>query len=139
MSAALENCKICNRQVLENGQCLYCTTSEALNLRSLIPDHLLDAPSEEQALKIVEVTSGREFALDQARLRIGRDPRNQVVIDDLYVSRNHAFITYEDGKFWVEDLGSKNGTKLNGSHILDREVINRGDIVTVGHAEFRVE
>jgi hypothetical protein len=139
MSAALENCKICNRQVLENGQCMFCTTSEALNLRSLIPDHLLDAPSEEQALKIIEVTTGREFPLDQARLRIGRDPRNQVVIDDLYVSRNHAFITYEDGKFWVEDLGSKNGTKLNGSHILDREVINPGDIVTVGHAEFRVE
>jgi pSer/pThr/pTyr-binding forkhead associated (FHA) protein len=135
----LGNCKICNRQVLENGQCLYCTTSEALNLRSLVPDHLLEPPADENFLKIIEVETGREFPLDQARVRIGRDPRNQVVIDDLYVSRNHAFITFEDGKFWVEDLGSKNGTKLNGAHIVDREVLNSGDLLTVGHAEFRVE
>lgn len=139
METSLQNCIICNRQLLDDGNCLYCTTSDALNLRHLVPDHLLESPPPEKVRCLVQPTTGRKFTLDCPRLRIGRDPKSQIVLEDVYVSRHHAFITYEDGQFWIEDLGSKNGTQLNGAHILDREVINPGDVLSFGHAEFIVE
>src|SRR5687767_8851637 len=108
MSVDLKTCTICKRQVLDNGQCLYCTTNEALDLRELIPDHLLQPPPPEKFRKLIQSTSGESYNLDSPRLRIGRDVKCQIVMDDLYVSRHHAFITYEDGNFWIEDLGSKN-------------------------------
>jgi len=139
MSEDLDYCSVCHRQLLGSGQCLYCTTSEALELRQLTPDQLLPLPPAEAVLTLVELETGQRFELSAARTRIGRDRRHQVVLDDLYVSRHHAFITFEEGQYWVEDLGSKNGTKLNGSHILDREILRAGDMLTVGRTDFRVE
>ncbi len=137
MEAAL--CPKCKRQLLDDGQCLYCTTAEALDLREIIPVRELSAPPAEKVLTLVEMDSGRSFKLDAPRVRIGREPKCQICLDDVYVSKTHAFITYEDGQFWIEDLGSRNGTKLNGAHIVDREVLNIGDVVTVGRTDLRVE
>lgn len=140
MTQGLGLCEICHRQLLDNGQCLFCTTSEALDLRQLVPDAELKPPEPSQVITLVELTTGQRHPLEVPRVRIGRDPKNQIVInDDVYVSRHHAFITFEDGKWWLEDLGSKNGTLLNYAHILDRELIGPGDVVTIGRTEFRVE
>lgn len=48
---------------------------------------------------------------------IGRDPTCDIVVVDPYVSRFHAKILYRDGKWFIEDLGSKNGTYINGEDI----------------------
>ncbi len=90
-------------------------------------------------MTLVDLSSEERFHLNTARARIGRDPNNQIVVPDETTSRIHAFITYEYGRFWIEDLGSLNGTKLNGSHILDREHLTRGDVVSVGDKDFLVE
>lgn len=139
MAQGLDLCKICNRQVLDNGQCLYCTTNEALDLKGFAPDATLEPPPADKIITLVEISSGRTFRLDSARSRIGRDPKAHIVIDDVYTSRHHAFITYEEGQYWIEDLGSKNGSRLNGAHILEREVLTLGDTLTIGHTDFRVE
>lgn len=127
--------------MLDNGQCLFCTTSDALDLRELVPDSALTPPPPDKTITLVEMDGTmRSFALNTPRVRIGRDPHCQISLaDDVYVSRHHAFITFEDGNWWIEDLGSKNGTLVNRAHILDRELLNAGDVITIGHTQFRVE
>lgn len=138
MTQALGICALCNRQVLDNGQCLYCTTTEALEIDDLLTA-AVNVPPADKVVTLVQITNGRRFVLDAGRVRIGRDPKGFIVLDDPYVSRNHAFIIYEEDCYWVVDLGSKNGSKLNGAHILEREALNIGDTVTIGHTDFRVE
>lgn len=48
---------------------------------------------------------------------VGRDPTCDIVIVDPYVSRVHAKIFYRDGKWYVEDLGSRNGTYVKGEDV----------------------
>ncbi|MBW2732615.1 MAG: response regulator [Deltaproteobacteria bacterium] len=64
---------------------------------------------------------------------IGRDPDVSVSIDDSGISRHHARITqHEDGDFLLEDMGSHNGTSVNGLSITEHQ-LTFGDKVTVGH------
>ena len=69
-------------------------------------------------------------------MRIGRDSDNDIVlINDSFVSRFHAWITFEQGRFWVEDLGSTNGTLLNGEPLKRRELLACGDKIKIGESE----
>ncbi|HEY9870663.1 MAG TPA: FHA domain-containing protein [Candidatus Obscuribacterales bacterium] len=125
---------------MDNGRCLYCTTGEALGLRRIVPDRALRPPLDHEQIALVELNSGRFYRLVSPRTRIGRDPRNQIVVEnDVFVSRLHAFITFEEGTYWVEDTGSTNGTKLNGSYILEREPLASGDMLTIGQSDFLVQ
>ena len=47
----------------------------------------------------------------------------------------HAWITFEESDFWLEDLGSTNGTLLNGHPVVKRQILSAGDKVRVGHTE----
>jgi predicted component of type VI protein secretion system len=69
---------------------------------------------------------------------IGRAPESDVVLDVRSVSRAHARIFYEGGHYWIKDLGSANGTTVNGKKITlqmlaDRDKIGFGDLETVFH------
>ncbi|MET9436492.1 FHA domain-containing protein [Streptomyces sp. NPDC006551] len=69
-------------------------------------------------------------------VRIGRAPDNDLVVDDLVVSRRHAELrAHPDGTFWIHDVGSHNGTFLNGAPVVDARV-TPDDIVGIGHAAF---
>lgn len=71
------------------------------------------------------------------RFRIGRDVSNDLVVDELQVSRFHAEITSRDGSaFDLVDLGSSNGTFVNGQHVR-RHRLAVGDVVTIGQGRFR--
>lgn len=68
---------------------------------------------------------------------IGRSPQSDFVIDDRTVSRHHATIRNE-GEFWIlVDVGSKNGTRVNGRRIDGRAVIRPGDELGFGAAVAR--
>ncbi len=67
------------------------------------------------------------------RMRIGRAPDNDVVLDDLLVSRHHAELRREGGGWRLVDLGSPNGTHLNGRRVSDAPV-GPQDVVGIGHA-----
>lgn len=56
---------------------------------------------------------GREYELRES-VEIGRDPSNHLVFESPTVSRHHASVTFRDGRWWIEDRGSYNGTWLNG-------------------------
>ncbi|WP_455359103.1 FHA domain-containing protein [Streptomyces sp. SYSU K21746] len=69
-------------------------------------------------------------------IRIGRGTDNDLVIDDLVVSRRHAeLVAHLDGTYEIVDLGSHNGTFLNGATV-DRARVGPGDIVGIGHSAF---
>jgi len=71
-------------------------------------------------------------------MRIGRTPDNDVVVSDLGVSRNHAELRKSPtGRYEIIDMGSHNGTFVNGSRI-DRAELSDSDIVSIGHATFRL-
>ncbi|MCX5126508.1 FHA domain-containing protein [Streptomyces sp. NBC_00193] len=81
-------------------------------------------------------TSVRPLA-PQAAVRIGRAADNDFVIDDLVVSRHHAELRARpDGRYEIADLGSHNGTYLNGARLTGAAGIGEGDIVGIGHSAF---
>jgi len=117
-----------------------------LDLKSLQLDYLKSQEGElvpnemPKAVAVVVQKTGQKFPLKNSKVKIGRDPSNQVVIpDDTFTSRHHAWITFEEGDFWLEDLGSTNGTLLNGHPVVKRQVLSAGDKIRVGHTELTFE
>jgi DNA-binding response OmpR family regulator len=77
-----------------------------------------------------EQIKGR-WSLAEPATTIGRWEDNDVVVDDRWVSRNHARIRREGERYILEDLGSRNGTLVNGRHITDPTVLADGDRIQV--------
>lgn len=73
---------------------------------------------------------------NQQRLNIGRDPGNGVVIDHPAVSRFHAQIRLEQGNHQILDLGSMNGTFVNGQPITEPKALRVGDVIRIGPSSF---
>jgi ABC-type multidrug transport system ATPase subunit len=83
------------------------------------------------------VFSGIHETIGQ-RSRIGRDAKNDIVVDDLLVSRFHAELrARSDGLHELIDLGSANGTFVNGRSV-DRAIVEQLDVVSIGHHTFRL-
>jgi ABC-type multidrug transport system ATPase subunit len=71
-------------------------------------------------------------------MRIGRTPDNDLVVSDLGVSRKHAELRRsQTGRYQIIDLGSHNGTYVNGVRV-DQAELTEDDIISVGHATFRL-
>jgi hypothetical protein len=75
--------------------------------------------------------AGESFKPAGERTRIGRSPDCEIFLDDVTVSRNHAVLVQENGKFRVEDQGSLNGTFVNRKRI-DSAPIAEGDELQIG-------
>jgi pSer/pThr/pTyr-binding forkhead associated (FHA) protein len=66
---------------------------------------------------------------------IGRDLSNDIVVADAYASTRHARIERQgDGRFWLEDVGSSNGTLLNGQLLRPNNPVplDSGDVISIG-------
>lgn len=79
--------------------------------------------------------AGREFVFDQASVLIGRTSECDVILYDTGVSRRHARIFIEGGLFYVEDVGSSNGTQVNGE-VVKRQPLKDGDSISLGPVVF---
>lgn len=69
---------------------------------------------------------------------IGRSPGSDIVIGAEYVSGRHARFTIMGQNLFIEDLGSTNGTAVNGQRITEPTVLKSGDVVNVGDVAIRV-
>ena len=79
-----------------------------------------------------------EYALRSALVTIGSDPSNELVIDESAVSRRHAQVVRRRGIFEIRDLGSTNGTFVNGRRIEGLTRIQTGDEIRFGGVRFSV-
>ena len=84
-------------------------------------------------LRVVEPAANRGQTYDLAdELTMGRAAGCQVTIDDTYVSQLHARLFQRDGQYYLEDLGSTNGTYLNRSKVTAPMAIRKGDRLQLG-------
>ena len=73
------------------------------------------------------------------RLRIGRSPDNDLVVQDITVSKHHAELRNAGGgRYEIVDLGSHNGTFVNGERIPSSATVTEADILSIGRATFRL-
>jgi hypothetical protein len=103
-----------------------------------------DAPQVASGRLIVvqspALQEGEELELDSSALLLGRGSRNDVnLARDEYASSNHARVEPRRDGVWVEDVGSTNGTYLNGIRLTRAKKLAPGDIVRIGETELRYE
>lgn len=75
---------------------------------------------------------GKVFDLQAEDLSIGRDISNHIVINDAEVSRRHARLRLQAGSYIIEDLGSTNGTFVNGQRLIGPHALRHGETVQLG-------
>jgi hypothetical protein len=75
---------------------------------------------------------GQRFSLTQPTISIGREMGNDVVVSDPQISRRHASLTWDGRQFIIQDLGSANGTFVNGVRLTAPQVLQPGDVVGLG-------
>jgi len=83
--------------------------------------------------------AGQTFSAPGPAVTIGRVSDNSIVIDDPQVSRHHASITFEGGQWVLRDLGSTNGTTLNGQLVTAPTVVHEGDMIGLGEVLVSVQ
>ncbi len=91
-------------------------------------------------VKSAALTKGEEIPVVAGPVTIGRGGQNDVPLNgDEFASAEHArFEARRDG-VWVEDIGSTNGTFVNGARVTTPRRLGKGDIVRVGQTDFRVD
>jgi hypothetical protein len=76
--------------------------------------------------------AGKTYRLEASEIIVGRDAGNTVAINDAEVSRKHARLSLHGTAYVIQDLGSTNGTFVNGQRITGSQVLNVGDTVSFG-------
>ena len=91
---------------------------------------------EDAAVELIDTVSGesRTWLLLRDRTRIGRDADNHIVLDDERVSAHHALISVRDGVYFLEDLGSTNGTFIgdDSERVMKSRPLSDGDQLRIG-------
>lgn len=104
---------------------------DELNAPEAIPQRAAN-----QQPRLIDLTTNRSFPITKAQIVMGRALSSDIAIEDLNVSRTHAEIRRENANAWsVADLGSTNGTLVNGRHIAST-MLQEGDRITVGTTTF---
>jgi phosphoserine phosphatase RsbU/P len=77
------------------------------------------------------------FSIEKDLITIGRSKKNDLVLADQWLSRIHAEIRRENGRHFIRDLDSRNGTYVNGMRLSQRVPLQNGDVVTLGDQQIR--
>ena len=100
----------------------------------LVPVDVDAVVAHEGAVLVIRAGGGRvgeSFPLSGDRMTIGRRPDSDVFLDDVTVSRDHALLVRRGADFYLDDLGSLNGTYVN-RHRIDSHKLEDGDELQVG-------
>src|SRR5919204_6264171 len=100
----------------------------------LVPVDVEQVVAHEGAAIVIRAGGGRvgeSFALDSERMTIGRRPDSDIFLDDVTVSRDHALLIRRGDQWYLDDLGSLNGTYVNRTRI-ESQSLQEGDEVQIG-------
>jgi tetratricopeptide (TPR) repeat protein len=97
----------------------------------------LDAPKGCRLIIVAGPDIGLEWSFKQPEVVIGRDEDCQLTLNDINVSRKHAKIAPEGKRYYLSDLGSGNGTYLNGIRVERRVELSPGDEIVIGERTLR--
>lgn len=117
---------------------------ELVAMGSAAPDeNASNLPAPSTALEMLDPAesshmAGTRFPLDHYST-VGRRDDNTIVIDDAFVSGTHAQLTYDRGTWWLQDLGSTNGTAVNGNPVTSRVQLRQNDVVQFGRVSLRAD
>jgi pSer/pThr/pTyr-binding forkhead associated (FHA) protein len=84
-------------------------------------------------------TEDRVFEIDAAAVTVGRGGANDIPLDDEFASTQHARLEPRADGVWLEDVGSTNGTVVNGTRIDGPRKLAPGDVIRIGDTDFRFE
>jgi pSer/pThr/pTyr-binding forkhead associated (FHA) protein len=91
-------------------------------------------------VKSPALEEGEEHTLNSSPLTIGRGPQNDLPLDDdEFASAEHAKVEPRRDGVWLEDIGSTNGTYLNGIRLARARKLTPGDVLRIGETELRYE
>ena len=88
---------------------------------------------------VLTLSTGQRIELHEGHYVIGRHLENDIVLNDSNVSRRHAEFVCAAGEVVVKDLGSTNGTKVNGVVVNGEQLLQHGDVVTLGTSQVTFE
>ena len=110
---------------------------ETVSLQAMPPEEV-SSGSGYAALLTFEAGpfAGRIVALPSQMISIGRAPDNDVVVGDPATSGHHGSIEVRNGTFWISDLGSTNGTQVNGEPVIEHQ-LSDGDSIAIGQNTLR--
>lgn len=89
--------------------------------------------------QLVPKGGGDPIPLIREQLVLGRLDSCDIPMRFPNVSKRHCRLSFEDGIWWIEDLGSTNGVKLNGTRISTKRVLHPDDKITIAKREFTIE
>lgn len=119
---------------------------ESVELSTPSPEHPVTAPHEDQAVPVSATfiliaekgADNRSWRLEQDSVVLGRSPDVECPVPSLTVSRRHAKIEKREEGYYLSDMGSKNGTFLNGERVVSPTIIKPGDKIEIGEIDIRV-
>lgn len=89
-----------------------------------------------QLARLIDTTNNRAYTLNATRLMVGRESKNDIVVPDINASRSHAELACDaQGTWHITDLGSTNGTLVNGFDTASQP-LEEGDRITIGTTNF---
>jgi hypothetical protein len=104
-------------------------------------EYQADLPGQDESaspVRLIALEEGPDIPVGPTPVIVGRDPWCDAWLDSIWVSRVHCCLTEGDGKVVVLDLGSVNGTRINGRRVeLGR--LRPGDELSIAHLRYRVE
>jgi hypothetical protein len=131
--------------IYQIGTFMYRDMQVAYGLDSQVKQEIASQKEEAYYLTVVEagnnsgLTTGTQFILDPTTT-IGRNPHNNaIVVQESFVSGEHALIQFYKHQYWISDLNSTNGTLVNGSRICDETLLALGDTIKIGSVALRFE
>jgi pSer/pThr/pTyr-binding forkhead associated (FHA) protein/uncharacterized protein YraI len=103
------------------------------------PGYSRDPESQLQVVVHAGPLAGKGFPITSNLVTFGRDPENDISWEDSQVSRFHAHLKRQGNQLILEDLGSTNGTLVNGKPVIGEHVLQPADIISIGSSIFGVK
>jgi pSer/pThr/pTyr-binding forkhead associated (FHA) protein len=139
-SGLTRNCERCGGLLRDSGECASCNGAPDETIADVSVGSGSSSKNQPTNAALVMRGTNDRFPLTQSVSKIGRDQTNSIPLPkDSYISRHHAWVLFIKGNYWVEDLGSTNGTLLNGEVLNERKQIFPGDCLKLGRTELVFE